>query len=397
MPYSCQHLLDDRDRHTGMFKMKKPTYKKCSEHDKDEDDDDESKQNSTRLSEFHDICSRVARLLPSCPKMYAFRVQRDDTRVVCADISLSGSKYAVGLANSQIDVISIQSQSLFNLQRAVTGSSHVRKFVLDAEYPDTFCESPPPLCSAAQSTLYGHSDAITSVRFCSKDDRLMLSSATDGVVKCWQQHRSGAPKWQTVATYAAHLQPVWSLDVNTLDTHFCTASRDHSVRLFSLDHPQVLRVLAGHQAPVNVVRFHPNCRYVASGANDYSVRLWDILSGRLVRVLVGHVQPVYTLAFSPDGRFLASAGDDRSICIWDLSGGRLLSQVRTVHTQTINSLQFSADGRFLTSASLDQLVCVWNVQSTEATRLEQALVKDTGIALLHIQFAHSDLLLGVGT
>jgi WD40 repeat protein len=391
-----------------------------------------------RLDEFQDICSRIARSSPPIPKMYAFRVQRDDSHITCADIDSEGSRYAIGLSNSQIDVVSIRTQSLFNLERAITGSSHVRKFVLDCEYNQSNAKQSASdkasalrakhervgtpdsgnnvgnKCNAPQQikrTLYGHCDSVTDVRFFLQGERL-LSSAIDGVVKLWQvtpnqtDRASGIqPEWSTKAltTYSAHLHPIWSLDVNSLNSHFSTASRDHSVRLFAFDRPQVLRVFAGHQAPVNSVRFHPNCRYVASGANDHSVRLWDSSSGQLVRVFVGHRNPVYALAFSPDGRLLASAGDDRTVFLWDLSAGKLLTQARTSHTQTINSLEFNADGRFLVSSSLDQLVCVWHVQSAAneslnvGSRLESVLVKDTGTSLRRVLFTQPDLLLGVGT
>ncbi len=49
---------------------------------------------------------------------------------------------------------------------------------------------------------------------------------------------------------------------------------------------------AGHQADVEVVRWHPTCQYLATGSSDRTVRLWDATSGACVRIFVGHRAPV---------------------------------------------------------------------------------------------------------
>jgi transcription initiation factor TFIID subunit 5 len=41
-----------------------------------------------------------------------------------------------------------------------------------------------------------------------------------------------------------------------------------------------LRLMVGHQGDVDVVRWHPNCQYLATGSCDRTVRLWDVASGR---------------------------------------------------------------------------------------------------------------------
>lgn len=46
---------------------------------------------------------------------------------------------------------------------------------------------------------------------------------------------------------------------------------------------------------------------MATGSSDNSVRLWSVDSGELVRVF-GHRAGVMAIAFSPDGNQLASAG-----------------------------------------------------------------------------------------
>lgn len=51
---------------------------------------------------------------------------------------------------------------------------------------------------------------------------------------------------------------------------------------------------AGHSADVDVVRWHPNCQYLATGSTDRCVALWDVREGDRVRRLVSHRAEVST-------------------------------------------------------------------------------------------------------
>ena len=60
---------------------------------------------------------------------------------------------------------------------------------------------------------------------------------------------------------------------------------------------------SGHQSDVDLVRWHPNCHYVATASSDRSVRLWDVASGACVRAMGGLRNSAPTsLAMSPDGK-----------------------------------------------------------------------------------------------
>lgn len=59
---------------------------------------------------------------------------------------------------------------------------------------------------------------------------------------------------------------------------------------------------AGHQGDVDVVRWHPNCHYVATASSDRTCRLWDVNSGACCRYMLGLQAAPTCMAIHPDGR-----------------------------------------------------------------------------------------------
>ncbi len=56
------------------------------------------------------------------------------------------------------------------------------------------------------------------------------------------------------------------------------------------------------EGDVDLVRWHPNCHYVATASSDNTVRLWDVVTGTCVRVMMGLQAPPTSLALCPDGK-----------------------------------------------------------------------------------------------
>ena len=127
--------------------------------------------------------------------------------------------------------------------------------------------------------------------------------------------------------------------------------------------------LAGHERPVNVIRFSPNGECLASAGDDARVVLWrrnDTLtspswswasatSEREVqyKVFKGHLDDVYDLQWSPNGRFLISGSIDNTAIIWDVRTGKCLQRLRD-HSGYVQGVAWDPLNQFIATQSSDR-------------------------------------------
>jgi WD40 repeat protein len=97
-----------------------------------------------------------------------------------------------------------------------------------------------------------------------------------------------------------------------------TASWDKTVRLWSLDTGDLVRILRapigdGNEGRFDAVAISPDGVWVAAGGatgfqweKSNSIYIFEVASGRLARRVTGLPRPLFALAWSPDGRFVAA-------------------------------------------------------------------------------------------
>ena len=64
--------------------------------------------------------------------------------------------------------------------------------------------------------------------------------------------------------------------------NFRSGSMDRTAKLWHMEYTHPLRVYAGHEQDVDVVKFHPNCNYIATGGSDKTIRLWSHSDANMV-------------------------------------------------------------------------------------------------------------------
>lgn len=77
-------------------------------------------------------------------------------------------------------------------------------------------------------------------------------------------------------------------------------------------------ILQGHTEKIYSIKFHPFASgLLVSSSYDLSVRLWSLDTGEQVKLLTGHEDQVFSMAWSPDGKLLATVCKDGKVRIYE--------------------------------------------------------------------------------
>ncbi len=123
----------------------------------------------------------------------------------------------------------------------------------------------------------------------------------------------------------AHDNSVFCLGYHPHRPVLLSGGRDAHLKAWQLDgDPKLHSSQAAHWFTINALAFDPTGTYLATASRDKTVKLWSAEDLQLLKVLEGprdkgHFNSVNTLLWSPEGDRLLSAGDDRSIIIWEVS------------------------------------------------------------------------------
>ncbi|CAD7700350.1 unnamed protein product [Ostreobium quekettii] len=107
----------------------------------------------------------------------------------------------------------------------------------------------------------------------------LVSSSEDGTIRVWSM---GA--WECIHVFKGHADTAYSSwpqsdDVSSLATRsrclYSASIADHSIRVWSMDTWQCLRVLEGHKDEVNALLFVHD--WLFSGSDDDSIRVWGVV------------------------------------------------------------------------------------------------------------------------
>jgi WD40 repeat protein len=275
--------------------------------------------------------------------------------------------------------------------------------------------------------LEGHRDRINDLSF-SADGRTIASASADKTIKLWSTKDAkllgtiseSGPMFavrfvddQTIAYAGANrMIKLWNLKAGKLRREFlvhhsddilrlvlsqdgkmlASASRDHSINLWSLD-GTLLHTLSDYEKAVTDISFSPNNKIIASISEDNTLRTWSLdngapilkgntlnfspngqmivtggdktiglwrSDGTLLKRFQGHGESIIRVSFSPDSRIIATASADHTVKLWDLDGNLL--QTLQGHKQSVTSISFSPDGHMIASGSLDRTVKLWDLQ-----------------------------------
>ena len=156
-----------------------------------------------------------------------------------------------------------------------------------------------------------------------------------------------------------------------------SASDDKTIRIWSAEDGECVRVLRGHRRGVVAVRYSANGQPLVSTSSDGTVRIWNIATGETETVLRS---PNCGSSFdiSKDGTMIAVGGEG-AISVVSLPSGE--TRELTGHTKPVTALHFSPDGTRLVSTSYDQTARIWDVKTGSCSYVWQHDHVVTGTAI----------------
>ncbi|KAK1391528.1 Pre-mRNA-processing factor 19 [Heracleum sosnowskyi] len=198
------------------------------------------------------------------------------------------------------------------------------------------------------STLSGHSEKVTSVKFGNEGD-LVVTGSSDKTVRVWQRSEKGIYKCKD--TLAHHTAEVRAVTIHPSQKYLVTASLDCSWKFYDLSsESRVAQVACGNGSErFSSAVFHPDGHIFGTCASGLGlVRFWDVAKQDNILKLDAHSGPVTSIAFSENGYTLATAAAAEDVKLWDL---RFLRTIMTFRCDDISaqtrSVDFDHSGRYL--------------------------------------------------
>lgn len=250
-----------------------------------------------------------------------------------------------------------------------------------------------------------HNKAITAL-LVTPDEKYAFSASEDGSVKRWHSETGVVDhiyKSDTVPIRAAALSAdgktlicgntngtIFHWDVrtgellNTIDEHegavedlkfvdnncIVSASRDKTLRVWSLQTGKCVQILRGHTGYVTSIAVSADGHRIYSGAWDKTVRIWNRDTGECLHIFQGHTREVACVAVTPDGSRLLSGARDNTIKAWDL---QTYSEIETFMDHNyVTTLAIDHQGAFFVSGSYANTIRQWMIHTSDTSNSRRA-------------------------
>ena len=196
----------------------------------------------------------------------------------------------------------------------------------------------------AIAVLEGHEASVESLN---RADSALVTSSSDGKVKIWDDETH-----ELITSIDAHQ---WDIRDTVCDeTKLYTVSDDYSIKIWDIESGDLIDTIkAAHDGDITSILLYQDT--IITSSKDGTIKYRDKNTGNLLKVLKGHKAGVNVLI--RDDEHLISGSDDTTIKVWDIKTGKLLKTLEGGHTKAITALLITDD--YIISGSKDKKISIW--------------------------------------
>ncbi len=182
--------------------------------------------------------------------------------------------------------------------------------------------------------------------------RFLVSSGSDYTARVWS-----IPDMRLRVVLADHNDDVEMAVINPDASAVATASRDHLIRIYSLN-GALKQVLAGHRADVLSVAWVNRGRELLSSSDDGTVRRWSAEDGRLLETIDFGGVETDTIAVADNGYIYAGNDEGNIVAL-----GPEVRRAYEAHDAGVKRLVYDSTSRLLLSTGYDAAVKLWSADT----------------------------------
>jgi WD40 repeat protein len=154
------------------------------------------------------------------------------------------------------------------------------------------------------------SGRVTALEFLPDNKTLVVAdgeAAKNGLIHLWDLD---APKPE--ATFEAHTDTIFALQLSRDGKSLATAGADKMVKLWNLGDRKETARFEGHTGHILALAFNEDDTRLASAGTDREIKVWDVKTRDKVISLNQQTSPVTGLAWTPDGKKMVAVCEDGS-------------------------------------------------------------------------------------